>query len=324
MHLLVNIKEKGNCGGIYITTSIFSYEAIHFAEKSHILLIDNDELEKLIYKYKSKYAIKIKFYEMDGFDKEKYFSIKYNYYYDSLKLRKFLQTYIDNDCYEINRNGLIDEYICINNNDIHKEDKNKRRTQIGTLEFDMFRQSCLYLLKGNILLSLKNMFSIIKYIKNPIIDVSIYSEWQNYIQNENEQLIFYDSSIAILLKNKMFIFYYFRFDEGIEYIHKYIDRDIKKMEIGRKEHIKFEQNKYDKNVVNYRKIIKQFDEIIIWPIGIYPEAYCGKFRFGYNKSKSKKISDYIEEYRLDYNKIRTDLYRNKEEIIELISSLDYY
>ncbi|GIP45077.1 hypothetical protein J45TS6_35360 [Paenibacillus sp. J45TS6] len=124
-------------------------------------MIDGTTLAKLLKKYnldatnETARDYRKSFYEMDNFECDKYLYLKSRIEgnrnekqnYDSL--RKFLHSYIARNEIEINKNGLIDEYIQLNNEYIKRFCK---KSKINLTEKDIvtYINGILYMLKGEV------------------------------------------------------------------------------------------------------------------------------------------------------------------------------
>lgn len=157
----VVLSENAN-KGIIITNSSFSKKAIEFADGKNLELIDGTTLAKLLKQYNldatnetARDHRKSSFYEMDNFESDKYLYLKSRIEgnrnekqnYDSL--RKFLHSYIARNEIEINKNGLIDEYIQLNNEYIKRFCK-KSKINLMEKEVTSYMNGMLYLLKGEV------------------------------------------------------------------------------------------------------------------------------------------------------------------------------
>lgn len=156
----VVLSENAN-KGIIITNSTFSKKAIEFADGKNIELIDGTTIVKLLKEYNMDATNEIaqnnkkSFYEMDNFDGERYFYLKTRIEgnrnekqnYDSLRV--LLHSYIARNEIEVNKNGLIDEYIHLNNDYIQRFCK---KSKISLVEKDIvtYINGILYLLKGEV------------------------------------------------------------------------------------------------------------------------------------------------------------------------------
>ncbi|GMK40565.1 hypothetical protein PCCS19_36210 [Paenibacillus sp. CCS19] len=157
----VVLSEQAN-KGILITNSTFSNKAIAFASGKNLELIDGTALMKLLQEYHldpsietAPVAYTTSFDEMASFDGDKYRYLKARIesdrserqHYDSL--RAFLHAYIAKNEIEINKNGLIDAYLQLNNEFIQRFCK---KTKINLVEKEVvtYLNGILYLLKGDI------------------------------------------------------------------------------------------------------------------------------------------------------------------------------
>jgi len=145
--------------GILMTSSNFSTKAREFAEGKNIELIDGGELKKILEQYSLKNEKSISsgnFIDDKSFDKERYLYLKSRIEEDRKeklhyeRMQEFFFPYvIDIDKAKINKAGLIDEYLALNEEYI----KRFCRGRGGSLacKSDLLYLNCLLLLlKGEI------------------------------------------------------------------------------------------------------------------------------------------------------------------------------
>jgi len=237
--------------GILITTSHFTEQAVQFADKKNIELIGHDVLIKLLSDYglleetENNKNIEMHFTDFDGFDKAKYTYLKSKVennrteklYYDNLK--EFYHQYIISNKYEINKNGLIDEYIILNNEIIKRFcKKNKERVAEGNGV--KYINAFLYILKGNIFTAIEIYSDLGLLVKSSKVDFSATSfgfhteqgdsskieelnvVWKNHPYTnvpsfyEYISKVDYSSSTRIVLKNLYLLFNKLSYSIGID------------------------------------------------------------------------------------------------------------
>ena len=212
--------------GILITNSSFSNKASQFADGKNIELIDGNALSKLFNKYEisiSSTATTQPFIDHMEFDKEKYLYLKSRIennrqerlYYD--RLQQFYHSYIEDlTKYEINKNGLIDEYINFNN-DYVKRFCSGTREDIVRKETALYINAFLYILKGDIFKSVEIYDDIgIFETNNSIWDAlnCVPFTVKSVYGKENRGGIPYRVSILNLYS----LFSYFGYQTGVDYI----------------------------------------------------------------------------------------------------------
>jgi len=153
------LNERGT-KGIVITNSSFTSKARQFADRTNIELINGKDLSNLLEQYgistedNTDNAVR-SFIDNSGFDKEQYLYLKARIeengrerlYYD--RLQEFYHSYIINSKYEINKNGLIDEYLNFNNDYITRFCK-RTAENLERRKVVEYINAFLYILKGNI------------------------------------------------------------------------------------------------------------------------------------------------------------------------------
>jgi len=183
----VVLSENAN-KGIIITNSTFSDKAVEFANNKNIELIDGSQLTRLLDQYCGTTDIIVsnmrkRFDELDGFELDKYKYLKSRIennrnekqHYDLL--RDFYHSYILSNKFEINKAGLLDEYIKFNEEFIQRFCK-RSKLLLEEKKAVQFINGILYLLKGDIFKS-----------------IEIYKDLQ----------LFYPKSINILLHRYQFV-----------------------------------------------------------------------------------------------------------------------
>lgn len=147
--------------GILITTSSFSDKAMAFADGKNIELIDGSKLSKLLKDYdlatgEGRSNVIASFIDNPGFDKEQYLYLKSKMeenrkekiYYE--RLQKFYHSYvIDHQKAEINKNGLIDEYLALNDEYIKRFCKGTK-ANLEEKNAVQYMNGFLYILKGEL------------------------------------------------------------------------------------------------------------------------------------------------------------------------------
>jgi len=147
--------------GILITNSSFSDKAMAFADGKNIELIDGSKLSKLFKEYnlitgEGRSNVIVSFIDNPGFDKEQYLYLKSKMeenrkekiYYE--KLQKFYHSYvIDHQKVEINKSGLIDAYIQLNN-EYTKRFCKGTKANLEEKNAVQYMNGFLYILKGEL------------------------------------------------------------------------------------------------------------------------------------------------------------------------------
>jgi hypothetical protein len=244
--------ERAN-KGILITTSNFTEQARQFASDKNIELIENDTLIKLLTKYNlntgsnenNNHESK-RFTDVVEFNNEKYSYLKSKVennrtekmYYENL--RDFYHQYIISQNYEININGLIDEYIKLNNEIIRRFCR-KSAEKISEASLYKYTNAYLLILKGDIfnaleiyndlgLLTPKGDINISPISYKTSVDIYDFTKelkvgdllkgeeivWRNfiYILTKGD-----NSSPILIIKNLYLLFHKYNYQIGIDYIN---------------------------------------------------------------------------------------------------------
>lgn len=238
----VVMSERAN-KGILITTSSFTTQAIEFAADKNLELIDGIKLNHLLNKYefynKSVIINEKKFWEYEDFEKEKYLYFKSNIKaernekYNYEVLREFFHSYIINGKYQINKAGLINEYIKLNEEIINKfckgTGKKKKLEKFSLLYINGF----LNILNGELFKGSEIIFKILNQLDKekfkPLIPVKIKVDLNTSprMTESQEKLYLYDNKYKvenyiyspwIIFKNLFCIFNRYNYEVGKDYV----------------------------------------------------------------------------------------------------------
>lgn len=202
--------------GILITTSSFSDKAMAFADGKNIELIDGSKLSKLLKDYdlatgEGRSNVIASFIDNPGFDKEQYLYLKSKMeenrkekiYYE--RLQKFYHSYaIDYRKAEINKNGLIDEYLALNDEYIKRFCKGTK-ANLEEKNAVQYMNGFLYILKGE-------LFKAVEiYNDLGILDFPVYQDVLPGISNSF-------NSKYIMAKNLYVLFSFIGYKAESDYI----------------------------------------------------------------------------------------------------------
>lgn len=244
----VVMSERAN-KGILITTSTFTEKAREFADNKNIELIDKDILIKLLNQYNSKDTTitkcenrTVKFYDFNNFNKSNYLFLKEKItsnrndkmYYDNL--RKFYHEYIISNEYEICVNGLIDEYIELNN-EIIKRFCKRSKEKLANARMLKYLNGYLFILKGELFKAI-DIFNDLG-ILDPSDDIQFSIESycrKSLLTIENAEDVVWNGdfygciskckskSINVIIKNLYLLFVHLKYQNGINYLEEIIPK----------------------------------------------------------------------------------------------------
>lgn len=254
----VVMSEQAN-KGILITTSHFTEQAIQFADNKNIELIDYDILIKLLKNYnllektkESKNTI-INFTDYDEFDKQKHLYLKSKIennrteklYYDNLK--NFYHQYIISNNYKINKSGLINEYINLNN-EIIKRFCKKSKEKIAEGNCLKYINGYLYILKGDLFTAIEIYKDLDLLSVRPNVDFSSKTfkfylfSFYNFNKPKESDIVWKDNndwiyktdsdSPLVILQNLYLLFSKLNYERGLNYLDTLISMNyecIKKL-----------------------------------------------------------------------------------------------
>ena len=309
------MSERAN-KGILITTSSFTKQAKKFADGKNLELIDYNILVKLfndnnISVNEELKDIKKMFYECDEFEKEKYWYIKSKVDEDKTailyygKMQEFLHYYIISNKYDINKNGLIDEYIAVNNEIIKRFYKRKKKNNDERDNIELMNMY-LHLIKGEIFKSIE----VYKEAGRSII--SSFSLWENYGNISDVHIKEY--GLNLYLKNLLIIFNYFKFIEGEKWILSLVNDRISQEE-ERREMLKKERGnelwigRITEEIEIGKKSINDIRNNIDVTI-IYPSFSKSVEHSYYSRNKSN-IKEFVKNYYFDEDEIIKELEKVK-------------
>ena len=309
------MSERAN-KGILITTSAFTKQAKKFADGKNLELLDYNGLMKIfndnnIRVNEELKDIKRMFYEDDEFEKDKYWYIKSKidedktviFYYE--KMQELLHYYIISNKYDINKNGLIDEYIELNN-EVKKRFYNRKSKNNWHKDNINFINMYLNLIKGEIFKSIELCIEL------GGIEVNSLSEWENYENITGANIYEYGNTIYI--KNLLIIFHHLKFVEGESYILSLCDEYIlneEKMIESMKNHPRMEEmiiyrsEKIKKAKQSVIEITENTDITII-----YPSLSTGN-KHEYYTQNTVNIKEFVKNYYFNEAEIIKELEKTK-------------
>ncbi|MGP4074081.1 restriction endonuclease [Piscibacillus sp. B03] len=257
--------------GILVTNSGFTDSALSFSEGKNIELIDGDTLQKLMKEYDVSRDINSNpnksthFTIQENFELDKYrYLVKRienerreaNHY---IKLREFFFENLLKKDWDILRNGLLDEFIALNEEYIKRFCKN---TKVGTEEKKAlnYLNAMLYLYKGELFKSVE-MISDLNLLKK-IHPFALMPHWYYFDGTFRN-----DIRNPIILSYLLIIFRAFEFNDGIKLIQEKIDEGfdeiLRKMSTGLSFFPYYDENKelfsnFIEDILN-----SQFEDIFI-------------------------------------------------------------
>lgn len=311
--------------GILMTNKTFSLEAINFAKKHNLELIDGNKFillnSELIYKESDK------FYNNLNFNKAEYIKLKNdlkeNNPYSYSNLQGFFKKYIIKNEYEINISGLIDEYIYYNNKFIEITRKNSKR--VDKKEEFLIVNYFLYLLKGDIINSI-NIIKEISFYTKGFVMIG-FKEWNDYLIKQ-EKNYFYDSTLCLLVRNLLILFKHIDFNEGIEIIIDCFKKDenefLKNLDDSKKNQykkigddifIKHSEENYKKAKEVFDQeidlIMRGIDQEILIPLSVEIDKLHNILSIKFSNNNKINVNELINNYKLDVKVIKENLLRNK-------------
>jgi len=220
------LAQKAN-KGIIITNSFFSEKAREFAEGKNIELIDGNELNHLLRKYNIQNDVLKRhefFYDMAGFEKDRYLYLKKRIdenkgekqFYDNIA--QFFHSYVSCNYIELNKNGLIDEYIKLNKIRIDKFCKRTKR-DIEERKAIQYINGYLYLFKGQMLQALETFKDLGYFNELDLMCMSPTNYRYDYNRDSYGKMIVKNTSNLakyVIIKNLMLIFCSLDFAQGMK------------------------------------------------------------------------------------------------------------
>ncbi|WP_139787241.1 restriction endonuclease [Cohnella massiliensis] len=239
--------------GIIITNSTFSDKAVEFADNKNIELIDGSQLAILLNQYCGTADIAVssirkRFDEIDEFELDKYKYLKSRIennrnekqHYDLL--RDFYHSYILRNEIEINKAGLLDEYIKFNEEFIQRFCK-RSKLLLEEKKAVQYINGVLYLLKGDLFKSVEiykdlqlfdpNSMNILLHRYQTVSEhFSEYFKGEIVRQIENTEYGFRrieyigkttNNLPSVILKNLYLVFSKIQFKTGTDYIEQMIE-----------------------------------------------------------------------------------------------------
>ncbi len=247
----VVLSENAN-KGIIVTNSTFTDKAIEFADNKNIELIDGSELKKLLDRYIGTPDIDVsnvrkRFDEIDGFDLGKYKYLKSRIennrnekqHYDLL--RDFYHSYVLGNEFEINKAGLLDEYIKFNEEFIQRFCK-RSQLLLEEKKAVQYINGVLNLLKGDVFKSVE-IYKDLQLLDRSSMNILLHryqtvsEHFTNHFKGENVRQVEYieygmrrieyigkttNNAPSVMLKNLYLVFSKIQFQTGIDYIERMV------------------------------------------------------------------------------------------------------
>lgn len=254
----VTISENAN-KGIIICTSNFTRQAIEFAQNKNLELIDYNELISLLKRYDCDILdidndSLTRFYDFDDFNKVNYLYLKEQLeknrsnvkYYNNLI--SFYKEYVIANKHEILVNGLLDEWIELNN-EIVKRFYKKKSEFIDSLAIKK-SNIMLYILKGDLYKAIQLCNDYMLFRQQLPICVFFWEQAKNkeYVNKviENNHMIFSDMG-TIIIRNLLILFTNLNYEKG----SKYLENIIKNY-----------KNRYSENQIINSRSCKLLDKLL--------------------------------------------------------------